>query len=183
MLGADWGEPSIVDGGENNRIEESNRDTLLSSSPQPKIVGGTQRKLTQMFPKISKIAGPPSPSLDTIGHQGPPTTSGGHKDVKSDCLFKRGICQRHNRQGNKKVEKSKRWGQLKDSTYGWIHTSKVVWTCNTLELPPNSGTGSETVQINDATVHRISPGKGIKHLAGVIVKRLADQGGGLEENG
>ena len=42
------------------------------------------------------------------------------------------------------------------------------------KLPPNSGTGSETVQINDATVHRMSPGKGIKHLAGVIVKRLEE---------
>ena len=130
-MGADWGEPSSLEGGEEERIGA----TQLSPSPQPNILGGTQPKIDQLFPKM---VGPPPPSSINITHQEPPTTTGGQEEVKSNCSFKRGVCQLHECQGTRNVEKYKKWGKLKHNTFGWIHTSKVVWTCSrNLDRSPN----------------------------------------------
>ena len=46
-----------------------------------------------------------------------------------ECTFKRGVCVKHKLKGNKMTLNSKKWGEKKNGTYGWIHRKKVVFKC------------------------------------------------------
>ena len=80
LMGADWGEPSSLEGGE----EESIGATQLSPSPQPNILGGTQPKIDQLFPKM---VGPPPPLLNEHHTPGTPNNNRGSGGGKEQLLL------------------------------------------------------------------------------------------------
>ena len=102
---------------------------------------------------------PISPRRLTGGGSNPhpsPITSGGGEEERRKmvrCIFnKGGVCQQHFVKGER--IKSKKWGLLKNKTYGWIATSK--YRCRELESYPISETSFKTVQ-PDADIHTLTP--------------------------
>ena len=51
------------------------------------------------------------------------TTSG-----PASCVIYKGRCRRHEVEAKKTVNRSKKWGKVKDG-WGWVYSCKVEWTC------------------------------------------------------
>ena len=51
-------------------------------------------------------------------------------EAVTECKYRRGYCLLHNTKGDKNVVRSKRWDKVKYGN-GWIHSSKVRYSCRT----------------------------------------------------
>ena len=98
--------------------------------------------------------------------------SGDQPDGGTDCQFRHGVCLQHKPKGDKHIGKSKKWGKVK-SEYGWIHSSKVRYTCKTVSR------GLSFARLEDEWSDGRSPGlsansKGIKGLTDDISGQRAE---------
>ena len=102
----------------------------------------------------------------------PNAGAGDQPDDGTDCQFRCGVCLQHKPKGDKHIGKSKKWGKVK-SEYGWIHSSKVRYTCKTVSR------GLSFARLEDERSDSRLPGlsansKGIKGLTDDISGQRAE---------
>ena len=139
---------------------ELGREPAIQRKRAPSSIDGRRGK-RRKFTLVENWGNTPPISLGReaggggLPHPSPITTGAGEEEGRKmvRCMFnKGGVCQQHFVKGEK--IKSKKWGLLKNKTFGWITTSK--YRCRELESYPVSETSFKTVQ-PDASIHTLTP--------------------------
>ena len=72
-----------------------------------------------MGPTLPPFKPQPHPNVE---EQAEKTTTSG----PASCVIYKGRCRKHEVEAKKTVNRSKKWGKVKD---GWGYSCKVIWTC------------------------------------------------------